>query len=182
MQKETLLIASILSLHVSAQDLVTIGPSTFQGAEGAIAINLAAGDHNIQGNSFVYSAEADYELTIVSSPQNSVLTNSASSSIESGAFDNAGGYISANLAAGNSNQQQNVIIFAPGSEVNWEVADLSSQSAAISESGYSELGLDLSAEIDSHALNGASGVIQMSQIAGSGNTVRNTFQMPTTIN
>lgn len=182
MRKETLIIVSVLSFYASAQDLVTIGPSTFQGAEGAIAVNIAAGDHNIQGNSFVYSADADYELTIVSSPQNSDLTASANSSIESGAFDNAGGYISANLAAGNSNQQQNVIIFAPSSEVIWEVADLSAQSAAISESGYSELGHDLSAEIDPRALNGASGVIQMSQVAGSGNTVRNTFQMPTTIN
>ncbi|EGA64628.1 hypothetical protein [Vibrio brasiliensis] len=182
MHKVILIITSLFSLQLSAQDLVTLGPSTFQGAEGAIAVNIAAGEHNVQSSNFVYSAQGDYELTIISSSQSSEIASSASASIESGAFDNAGGYISANLAAGNSNQQHNIIIFAPSSEVSWEVADLSSQSAAISDRGYSEKGDDLSVDIAPLALNGASGVIQMSQIAGSGNTVRNTFQMPTTIN
>lgn len=178
MQKVILIITSLFSLQLSAQDLVTLGPSTFQGAEGAITVNIAAGEHNIQSSNFVYSAQGDYELTIISSTQSSEIASSASASIESGAFDSAGGYISANLAAGNSNQQHNIIIFSP----SWEVADLSSQSAAISDRGYSEKGDDLSVDIAPLALNGASGVIQMSQIAGSGNTVRNTFQMPTTIN
>ncbi len=182
MQKVILIITSLFSLQLSAQDLVTLGPSTFQGSEGAIAVNIVAGENNVQSSNFVYSAQGDYELTIISSTQSSEIASSASASIESGAFDSAGGYISANLAAGNSNQQHNIIIFAPSSEVSWEVADLSSQSAAISDRGYSENGDDLSVDIAPLALNGASGVIQMSQIAGSGNTVRNTFQMPTTIN
>ncbi|MGD8116106.1 hypothetical protein [Vibrio sp. TRT 29B02] len=182
MQKVILIITSLFSLQLSAQELVTLGPSTFQGAEGAITVNIAAGEHNVQSSNFVYSAQGDYELTIISSTQSSKIASSASASIESAAFDSAGGYISANLAAGNSNQQHNIIIFAPSSEVSWEVADLSSQSAAISDRGYSEKGDDLSVDIAPLALNGASGVIQMSQIAGSGNTVRNTFQMPTTIN
>lgn len=138
MHKVILIITSLFSLQLSAQDLVTLGPSTFQGAEGAIAVNIAAGEHNVQSSNFVYSAQGDYELTIISSSQSSEIASSASASIESGAFDNAGGYISANLAAGNSNQQHNIIIFAPSSEVSWEVADLSSQSAAISDRGYSE--------------------------------------------
>ncbi|MGD8231496.1 hypothetical protein [Vibrio sp. TRT 1302] len=182
MQKVILVITSLFSLQLSAQDLVTLGPSTFQGAEGAIAVNIAAGEHNIQSSNFIYSAQGGYELTIVSATQSSEISHSASASIESGAFDNAGGYISANLAAGKSNQQHNVIIFAPSSYAHWEATDLSSQSAEISDREISENNHDLSVEIAPLALNGASGVIQMSQIAGSGNTVRNTFQMPTTIN
>ena len=180
MQKVILIITSLFSLQLSAQDLVTLGPSTFQGAEGAIAVNIAAGEHNVQSSNFVYSAQGDYELTIISSSQSSEIASSASASIESGAFDNAGGYISANLAAGNSNQQHNTVIFSPESEVNWDTVDLSAQRASWSDTDSSTQNLNV--ELSPQALTNASGVIQISQIAGTGNTARNTFQMPTTIN
>ncbi|UPQ90192.1 hypothetical protein [Vibrio sinaloensis] len=165
-----------------AQDLVTIGAASFQNSEGALAVNVVAGDLNIQSSTFVYSSETEYQLTISSSPTFNRQSVSAVVKVENGAFNRAEGYLSANLAAGNSNQQHNIVIFSPDSELSWEVADLAKQTAAIDMPSSSSDTSQLTVELAPQALSGASGVIQMSQVAGNGNTARNSFQMPITIN
>lgn len=180
MRTMTFIAVAMVSFSTFSNDIATIGPSSFASSTGAIAVNLAAGDFNIQSSNFVHSPSGDYELTVGSSPALSYDNETASASIAGDAFSNASGYISAQMAAGNSNQQHNVVIFSPESEVNWETVDLSSLRAAQVESVDSPKKLNV--ELSPKALAGASGVIQMSQIAGTGNTARNTFQMPTTIN
>ncbi len=164
-----------------AQDLATLGPAAFQESKGVLAVNIAAGENNIQSSHFV-SSTGQYNLTVQSNPKTAASGEDASVAVGAKAFQNAGGYISAQLAAGNSNQQHNIVIFSPESVVDWESPDLATQRAALnsedSDINTSTQNVDLAPQ----ALAGASGVIQMSQIAGTGNTARNTFQMPTTIN
>lgn len=171
----------IASGMAGAQDLATLGPSVFQESKGVLAVNIAAGEHNIQSSHFV-SSTGQYNLTVQSDPKIAVSGEDASVSVGSKAFQNAGGYISAQLAAGNSNQQHNIVIFSPESEIDWESPDLASQRATLGSGDNDTNTSTLNVDLAPQALAGASGVIQMSQIAGTGNTARNTFQMPTTIN
>lgn len=183
-QLSILLTSSLFAMAsgwVGAQDLATLGPAAFQESKGVLAVNVAAGEHNIQSSHFV-SSTGRYQLTIQSSPTTVSSDKDASSVVGADVFKNAGGYISAHVVAGNSNQQHNVIIFSPDSTIDWDAPDLASQRATLGHDGEEENSSILNVELAPQALAGASGVIQMSQIAGTGNTARNTFQMPTTIN
>lgn len=180
MRTMILIASTIMSLSTFARDIATIGPSSFVGSSGAIAVNLAAGNLNTQSSNLVHSEQISYQVSIVTSPTLSIDGGAASASVKGDAFSNAGGYISANIIAGNGNQQHNTVIFGDVVDLDWQAVELSSQRALDVEPTQSSM--NVTVELSPQALSSASGVVQMSQIAGTGNAARNTFQMPTTIN
>ncbi len=175
-----LLSATLFSLSaVAAGDVATLNGNAFEGAEGIVAVNIAAGNFNNQSSNFIHTASE--EVTIQHYSKVTVLgvsATNASADISGNAYFNASGYLSIQLAAGTSNQQSNYVIFSQ-SEAEVKIADLAEQTLS-EQTIQPELSTEsLSVTLSSSALVGAGGVIQVSQIAGTGNVARNTFQMPT---
>lgn len=179
-----LLSATLFSLSaVAVSDVATLNGNAFEGAEGIVAVNIAAGSFNNQSSNFIHS-EGDVEVVYYSETPLVISANDPKIVIGNDVLVNAQGYLSIQMVAGNSNHQQNYIIFT-NSEVEFSTLDNSDLSAQ-TVSGTTEMETTLSTSLNvvlaPDALKGAGGVIQVSQIAGTGNAARNTFQMPTTIN
>ncbi|WP_117233081.1 hypothetical protein [Vibrio maerlii] len=176
------LTTALISTESFASDLVTLGEKAFSQTEGIVAVNVAAGNNNNQSSNFVHSQGKARQLVVVVNQGVSQQLDSAKVEVQSQAFNDSSGYISIQLAAGDANNQHNVVMFSPDSLAGYVSFDLSDQRASASGQSPAISQENLSVELSPNALSGASGVVQMSQIAGSGNTARNTFQMPTTLN
>ncbi|WP_093138036.1 hypothetical protein [Pseudoxanthomonas sp. GM95] len=155
-------------------------------ASGAIAVNLAAGDANLQANlrSIARGQQAD---ALVDARQLSsgdrVIDNDpmhASASIGGNALNGASGLVSINQASGSGNAELNVVTAALAErgirETSDEALALPVRDASAGERSSQDTsgprGLR-SVAVESTALQGFEGVLQLNQIAGSGNTTSN---------
>jgi len=161
----------------------TISGNALRGVSGAVNVNIAAGDHNLQSNSGVMAIGSHALATNIVVQQikanNSLAPDRSSVQIRDSALSQASGWISVNQAAGTQNVQSNTLSVALG------VRGSSLTSANLSQVTSGGNGQELDPETDSSsrrdakigasAFRGTTGVVQVNQSAGMGNRTSNNF-------
>ena len=164
-----------------------INDRALAGASGAIAINQAAGDHNLQANLHAI-AEGDYADAAaaarqVRSDDRFDTPRYASVGITGEALAGASGLVSINQASGSGNAEMNLVTAVLAARGIRETGDagLSFVSASAGEQSSLDPGADSSSSrsvaVEATALQGFSGVLQLNQVAGSGNAASNQLAM-----
>jgi len=165
-------------------DLTRIEGRALAGASGAIAVNQAAGDFNLQAN-LRGIARAERAEVAISAQQlqngNRVLSASlhAAAHIGGEALAGASGIASINQASGSANTTLNVVSATLARQGIRETDDTALAAEGSALAGGRD-GVDRgaatgtrSAGVASTALRGFDGVLQLNQIAGSGNDTAN---------
>ncbi len=165
----------------------SIGGNALAGASGAIAVNLAAGDSNLQSNAAALAIGPLANVQIEQRQRISALSASVPDAmvadISGNALSGARGLISINQASGVGNREANAIAVAVSlaqqgieeqTSSTW-LAGLGGQTngAAGGRSQANPSSSPRSASVAGTALRGAEGVVQFNQIAGMGNTAGN---------
>jgi hypothetical protein len=161
-----------------------ISDAALAGSAGNIAINNSAGIGNAQANIAVISIGEGLASADISSRQQAAQDLPAAggnklAEIGSNAFRNATGIIAVNQSSCNGNTQANLVAIAFGkiSEVSIDQlgrVSASQDMSANSTGGAEGSGKQKSAIADS-AFIGARGIVQVNQLAGSGNSSANVF-------
>lgn len=162
-----------------------IDDGAFARARGAIAVNMAAGDQNLQANlrNFVVGEGASASVHAAQVQAGNIYDTPlhADARIGGRAFAGASGLVSINQASGSGNAELNVIAMTLASQGIREATDgqLSSFASASAggqppsnPNGVASLGTR-SVAVESTALQGFAGVLQLNQVAGSGNATGN---------
>ncbi|TDV30868.1 hypothetical protein [Stenotrophomonas sp. CC22-02] len=165
-------------------DLTRIEGRALAGASGAIAVNQAAGDFNLQAN-LRGIARAERANVAISAQQlqngNRVLSAPlhAAAHIGGEALAGASGIASINQASGSANSTLNVVSATLARQGIRETDDTALAAEGSALAGGRD-GVDRgaatgtrSAGVASTALRGFDGVLQLNQIAGSGNDTAN---------
>ena len=165
-----------------------IDGQAFAGASGALALNVAAGDHNQQANLRALAvgpdASADVALRQQRRGDSANAPDSASAVIGGQAFAGVSGLAGINQASGSGNSTFNGVALALAQQGIRETDDDGTLSAAFASAGQQH-GFDRGgaaggrrvASVESTALQGFEGVVQLNQIAGSGNDTGNALSM-----
>lgn len=157
-----------------------IGQHALSGAKGVIGINMAAGDFNLQSNDRVVvsgfntstSIGGEQSITGVMATEPDVAT----ARIGGHALADVRGVVSINQASGVANIERNTMIITP-QQIQPGEAELSAIQAesgaphGVRSSGSSKT--LRSVAIEETAMQGLEGVVQLNQIAGSGNVTAN---------
>lgn len=161
-----------------------IGPYALSGVRGHAAVNEAAGDSNAQTSAAALVVGSGLSSATVNAMQNTVgaagnQPNAALASIGDHAFANAAGLVSINQTSGVANAQANSATLGVGSGV--ETVTDSVLAATTSNAGPAGDGTTKTSRqtvsIADTAFDGARGLVQVNQSAGSGNATANTFAL-----
>jgi hypothetical protein len=164
-----------------------IGDQAFQGANGALAVNMAAGDLNLQANlrGIANGGRASADLVAVQRLRGNRFDPPlhAVASIGDGAFAGASGMLSINQASGSANTELNTVAASLAQQGIREATDAALAASASSASAGGRAFREPSAPatgtrqavVEATALEGFNGVMQLNQIAGSGNATSNQF-------
>ena len=157
---------------------------SFSGVSGTTAINMSAGDLNQQANLRAFAAGGNARASI-SSNQTHIddranAPQHAAATIGGAAFTNGGGLVSINQASGSGNAELNAIAAALAQQGIRETND-GSLSVTVSASARGQPstrphGPDngtRSVAVESTAMKGFDGVLQLNQAAGSDNATSN---------
>jgi hypothetical protein len=175
----------------------TIAEDALSGLAGISAINISAGDSNLQQNStaIAVSSNSSFSASTVKPSQinqfNSSVQNIGSNQtligeILPGAFNDGVGIVMVNQSSGSGNSQLNgaaIAIGAPGSFAAIELGDLelASQVSAV-DSLQSKLtdspdGPEMTAVLADDAFRNSQGIVQINQVVGNGNRTVNALSM-----
>jgi len=159
-----------------------IDGNALAGSQGAIRINQAAGDLNLQANlhGIVVGRQADAGIHARQAQADSHATApwAASASIGGNALAGAGGVVSINQASGGGNAELNSVAVSLAAQGIRDAGDEAMASpSAFASAGERFVAGDPRAirkvAVEASALRGFGGVLQLNQIAGSGNAVEN---------
>jgi hypothetical protein len=164
-----------------------ISDAALAGSSGSIAVNNSAGFGNAQANMAAISVSVGDELAAAHLNSHQQAANdlpgggNQRSEIGSNAFRNASGIIAVNQSSGNGNTQANLVAIAVGSMSEVSVDQLgrvnaSQDTSANSSENTEDSGSQISRIADS-AFSGARGIVQVNQLAGSGNRSANVFAL-----
>ncbi|WP_228482043.1 hypothetical protein [Lysobacter sp. H21R4] len=156
----------------------------FVGASGALGANMAAGDHNLQANlrSFASGTQANASARTHQQHANNDYDSPAHATATVGgqAFGQASGLLSINQASGSGNAETNLVSAALAQQGIREASDGNLQSSvSASAGGQASPNPDVArpgtrnVAVESTAMQGFDGVLQLNQIAGSGNSISN---------
>lgn len=152
------------------------------GASGAIMVNQAAGDLNLQANlhSLASGQNASASVSAIQRHNADVFDTpmQASARIAGNALAGASGIASINQASGSANAELNSVTAALAAQGIREASDEAmASSAALASAGEQSAANDPRATrkvgVEASALRGFDGVLQLNQIAGSGNATEN---------
>ena len=162
--------------------------SAFSGASGALALNVAAGDLNQQSNlraiAIATRAIASTDVRQARRGDRTTSPDAASAVIAGRAFSGASGLAGINQASGSGNAAFNAVALALAQQGIRETDDDQALSAAFASAGqqhdFERGGATAGrrvASVDSTALQGFEGVLQLNQVAGAGNDTGNVLSM-----
>lgn len=179
----TLLISAHTVAEPLAENNALINGNVLQG-HGLIGVNMAAGEQNAQINaaalaiSYGQGAHSLVDLRQSVSVEEGDYAHDSFSAITDNAFSNVSGVISVNQVSGMGNAQINAMAIGMGldGEAVTDVMLESSSTGYTADLAPEDNGLR-EARIDEKAFNGASGLVQVNQLAGSGNATANSFQL-----
>ncbi|WP_144137820.1 hypothetical protein [Paraburkholderia sp. BCC1884] len=178
--------AAFVASHAHAQAVpvvgatATIGNGAAAGVTGALVVNETAGLNNVQANQITLSNGAlvgNDNASVQSATAAAKLTN-ARASIEANAFSNTSGAVLVNQSAGAGNLQRNSTQIGTAA-LGVETVSDGELSATAPKNG--SLGQSIGvhsvreANISSDAFKNVSGIVQINQAAGAGNTTANSF-------
>jgi hypothetical protein len=169
------------------QDRSTIEWDAFSRAQGRIAINVSAGERNLQANAMAIAVGDDVTSAISvtqtihegDAPSQAI---NARAFIESDSFRRSTGAISVNQSAGELNRQSNVVTVGV-TDGSLATDDLLANATAGSarSSGIAYVGRrDVS--IGDGAFSNTTGIVQINQVAGVGNVAANIVSLRSWIN
>ena len=160
-----------------------ISDNALAGANGAIAVNQAAGDLNMQANVRAIASGGHADASAVARQlrrdEQFDTPVDARVAIAGQALADAMGVVSINQASGSGNAEVNLVTAVLASRGIRETGDegLSFVSASAGEQYSSDPGEagsgSRSVAVEATALRGFSGVLQLNQVAGSGNAASN---------
>lgn len=164
-----------------------IDGQALSGASGAIAVNLASGDLNQQANLRAFAigdrAAAGAQSLQLRANDHATAPDVADASIGDGAFAGAHGLVSINQASGAGNAELNAVTAALAQQGIREAGDDWIAAASASTGGNGSpappagAGKERSVAVEASAMKGLNGVVQLNQVAGSGNAVDNQLRM-----
>jgi hypothetical protein len=147
---------------------------TLAGTDGAITVNMAAGDLNQQANLMGIANGRNAHINVDDTAMD------ASATLGGQALNGARGVASINQASGNGNATLNVVTATLAQQGIRETNDeaLAASGALASAGGQGAVNSGRSAgtrrvAVEASALQGFDGVLQLNQIAGSGNATAN---------
>lgn len=161
-----------------------ISGTALSGIQGRFAVNMAAGDSNAQTNAAAIaiglsdSAAGAYARVAQQADARQVaMPGVATASIADRAFVNAVGMVSVNQTSGAGNAQANTVAFGLGFEVGVAAESmLSATASGVAPAGSPGENVRLrGVSISDTAFEGARGLFQVNQSAGSGNSTANNF-------
>jgi hypothetical protein len=156
----------------------------FGGTSGATAVNLSAGDLNQQANLRAFAVGGNAQAGIVSDQMHHAdradAPLHATASIGGAAFADGRGIASVNQASGSGNTELNAVAASLAQQGIRETTD-GSLSAAVSASARGQASArphgpgngTRSVAVEATAMKGFDGVLQLNQVAGSGNAAGN---------
>ena len=159
-----------------------------QGAQGSVAMNLAAGDLNSQANLRAFAtgtqAQASIDARQRTLDNRANAPTQAQASIAGDVLAGAHGLVSINQASGTANTQLNAVAAALADQGIRETTD-GSLSAAVSASAEVQPGTGAgvpgegtrSVSVAAGAMQGFRGVLQLNPPAGSGNATGNILSL-----
>ena len=159
--------------------------NALSGTRGVATTNLAAGDGNLQSHHGTLAtgdvATATNTLIQQSHIRQRDVPRQDSITIQDHAFRQSQGWLSVNQTAGLGNVQSNTFGVALGISAS-HLNDTTLQQVLADRQGLSgdrddRTGTSRRIEIDDSTFEGARGVIQVNQSAGTGNATRNSFRM-----
>ncbi|MBN6149630.1 hypothetical protein JR065_04700 [Xanthomonas sp. AmX2] len=161
---------------------------SFAGAQGAIAANLAAGDLNLQANLRSFASGTQALATVQAAQVHGDDRHDgplhASARLGGDALRGASGLASINQASGSGNAELNSVAASLAQQGIREASDEAlASSAVVASAGERNAGDAVggtgtrSVAVEATALRGFQGVLQLNQIAGSGNAADNQFSL-----
>ncbi|HUZ48427.1 MAG TPA: hypothetical protein VMW12_01660 [Candidatus Dormibacteraeota bacterium] len=160
-----------------ASDTATIANDAFQTVPGALHINQAAGNGNVQGNVTDITV-GDTHLPLRLTQQATISNGSGgSASIRDFAFSNVSGLVQVNQSAGSGNEQGNLAIvrFAvPAQQLSDDTLAGAMPVQTTSANGTTPAAIANSVSSDVTTFHGK-GIVQLNQTAGTGNASANGF-------
>lgn len=163
-----------------------IDGQAFSGSGGAVRINQAAGDLNLQSNlqgmAVGQQALVQIEVWQRHAGDSATAPLRATVAIADGAFTDANGLYSINQVAGSGNAQFNAVAATLARLGIQEADDAAMATDAAMPAGGAPSPLGQSgalrkAEVSASAMHGFRGVLQLNQIAGSGNETGNRLEI-----
>ena len=164
-------------------DSSSIGGQAFAGLNGASSTNIAAGALNQQANLQAFAVGAYARATIraqqLQADDRSNAPRDASASIGGQAYAGGRGIASINQASGNGNAELNAVAATLAQQGIRETTDGSLSIVSASAGGQLSQGQNgsgagtRSVSVAPTAMKGYEGVLQLNQIAGSGNATSN---------
>ena len=176
----------------------TIGEDALSGMAGISAINISAGDSNLQQNSaaIAVASNGGFSASTVKPSQINQLNSSVQDmgtgqaligEILPGVFNDGVGIVMINQSSGTGNSQFNgasIAIGAPGSCAAVELGDLelASHASAVDSALQSKLadspdGPKMNAVLADDAFRNSQGIVQINQVVGNGNRTVNALSM-----
>ncbi|MGA0588592.1 hypothetical protein ACO2Q2_15905 [Dyella sp. KRB-257] len=161
-----------------------IDGNALRGATGASAVNLSAGDMNQQANLRAFAAGGSAQLQAVQWQNDNRIDRprAASASIGGNAYVDGSGLASINQASGSGNAQLNAVAAELASQGIRETTDGALSAVVSASAGGQQAGNAVasgdstrSVAVESSAMRGYQGVLQLNQAAGSGNATSNQF-------
>jgi hypothetical protein len=161
-----------------------IDGSALSNVRGRFAVNMVAGDSNVQANAAAVALGTQDGPTIgqvggiqVTDPRQGTRPDVAVAIIGGKVFTNSSGLISVNQTSGVGNTQANGAAFAMGFEEVVAESVLSATTSNVVPTGAGTGKSHQAVSIDDSAFNGARGLVQVNQSAGSGNSTVNNFSL-----
>jgi hypothetical protein len=158
----------------SASEQSTIADHAFQNAAGSVKVNETAGNGNAQTNITVVS---DTPATVILRQQVSAGSETGDADITGHAFAGSMGAIQLNQSAGSGNAQGNVLVVQLGGVSQLNDDALSQTVSTDSAHPGNDPPGGNSVHVSGQAFNGAGGVVQVNQVAGSSNRTVNCFHL-----
>lgn len=177
---------ALVASHAHAQSVPVVGANATiangaaAGVTGALVVNEAAGLNNAQANQITVSNGAlvgNDNASVQNASAAARLTN-ARASIEANAFSNTSGAVLVNQSAGVANLQRNSTQIGTAALGVETVSDGELSATAPKNGGLGQpIGVHSvrEANISSDAFKNVSGIVQINQTAGAGNTTANSF-------
>lgn len=195
----SLVLAASMPTHVSAQatshdsyaamlgylDADSIGGNVAEGTQGITSVNTAAGDGNQQANLHAFALGGHASVRLQARQRSdgdaaAITPPNASATIGGHAYANGQGIASINQASGNGNAQLNAVAAQlTGQGINEATDSTLSATASLStrqhtaSNPHTQTGGTRSAAVEPSEMEGFNGVMQLNQVAGSGNASDN---------
>lgn len=193
------LVAAMLALPVAAQSVdgyarmlaylsadSRIDGEVLAAANGSLKLNQAAGDLNLQANLHGFATGRQAAVAVDARQQHAseAFDNplQASALIAGNVLAGASGIASINQASGSGNSELNAVLVTLAAQGIREATDEAmATSSLLASAGGQSIAVDPRASrrlgVEASALRGFEGVLQLNQIAGSGNATANSISM-----